>query len=252
MPYTIQLMNGIQLFQRPLQLQTRTGSNSGFVGQTVTPNPVPFPQGFNPMLSKTSSDSSRFIPASPASPPVTLNPGTREGQNLPYHRSMSQPNFTGSQNSGSESRFKVGGGDIGRDAPGKTQPVLHYIKQRPTVPYTRSMGYDQRYDRNVRNNNMGNQFPHQMMANQQNQMAAILWASNQLAQQRRYWVMMTFTISALQVERFVRMTISGIASKNERCDLKFGILGKPAHATLCTVTVLWDLSARSAIFYSLE
>lgn len=186
MPYTIQLMNGIQLFQRPLQLQTRTGSNSGFVGQTVTPNPVPFPQGFNPMLSKTSSDSSRFIPASPASPPVTLNPGTREGQNLPYHRSMSQPNFTGSQNSGSESRFKVGGGDIGRDAPGKTQPVLHYIKQRPTVPYTRSMGYDQRYDRNVRNNNMGNQFPHQMMANQQNQMAAILWASNQLAQQRRY------------------------------------------------------------------
>lgn len=239
MPFTIQLMNGIQLFHKPIQLQTRTTNSIGLMGQAVTPSPIPFPPGFNPMLSSTASTGSRFMPTPPTSPAVALNPGTRESATLPYHRSMSQPNFTNSQNSGSELHFKVG--NIGRDAPGKMQPVVRHTNQRPNLPYTRSTGYDQRFDRNVRNT-MGNQFPQQMMtSSQMNGMAAaaaLLWANNQLTNMRRYWVIVTFTMSALLVEYFVfkyfrYITNSTPAKMN--IARKFWVLGNPVYAKLPTV-----------------
>lgn len=145
-PYTIELMNGIRLYQRPLLLQTRTGtSNSSSQAQVPNLNLSSSPASVTPPCFPNGSELLQKHMAATSTPKVTSCSAT----NTSYHRSMSQPNFYMNQNhySGSDGyeADRVHGG------PGKTRLVPHHHNHRSMLPYGRTSTPDPRVDWNKRN-----------------------------------------------------------------------------------------------------
>lgn len=181
MPYTIQLMKGIHLYQRPLQLQTRTGANSNNnLNQAALLQNLSYPSATVP--SPCILNGSKFLqtPATLSSKPKVVP------VNTPYHRSVSQPNVALNRMSSSDSRRNEA--DFVHRGPVKTKLALCNQSQRANLPYSRTSTPDPRFNEINRNDAL---MPHVLVSSpiyfHGNMPSGVYWQNQQLTAQRRFW-----------------------------------------------------------------
>jgi RNA recognition motif-containing protein len=125
-PYTIQLMNGIRLFDRPLRLQVRTGSANGPAPSSGTPGPLSSSLGFSPapapllppvQLRHSVPLQQPWHGNAPGSSgytmPVQAQIGMLQQQHVQFHRSWSEPEGLGAMRN---SRRMAGNGGAAADS----------------------------------------------------------------------------------------------------------------------------------------
>lgn len=147
-PYSIELMNGIRLYQRPLLLQTRTRTSNNYCSSQAQMSNLNLsfsPVSVTPPCFLNDSKLLQKHTAATSMPKVT----SCSAVSTSYHRSMSQPNFYMNQNHYSESDGYEA--DLVHGGPGKTRLLPHHHNHRSMLPYSRTSTPDPRFDWNKRN-----------------------------------------------------------------------------------------------------